>query len=224
VGNTVLYGATGGEIFLSGIAGAASTNVVILGAGVAGFHAAEVALNMGARVTVISRGGKRLNELKFYLGKYEKLETKISSTKTIAQSVEQADLLIGAVRSPGGIAPQLVTRLMVRSMQKGSVIIDACIDQGGCIETSHHTTHSEPIYWDEGVIHYCVPNMPGVVPRTATEALGAATLPYVQLIAKYGLATAGQYNPELLLGINTDGGHVVNNSVAKALGYEIHAF
>lgn len=222
IGSHYLKSTQGGSgKLLSGISGVASASVVILGAGVAGFHAAEVALNMGAHVKVISRGEKRLNELKTRLGNHEKLETAVSSAQMIAQSVERADLLVGAIRSAGGVAPQLVTRLMVRSMRKGSVIIDACIDQGGCIETSRHTTHSEPIYWDEGVIHYCVPNMPGAVPRTATESLCSATLPYIHLITEHGLASASRYNSELLRGINTDNGQVVNTAVAEALGYAI---
>ena len=177
----------GSGTLLSGVPGAPPAHVVVLGAGTAGSNAAEVALGMGTRVTVISRGNERLQQLKKRL---PNVETATSTPETIANAVKAADVLIGAVRVPGGAAPKLVTREMVRSMRPGSVIVDACIDQGGCVETSRHTTHSDPVYVAEGVTHYCVPNMPGAVPRTATEALCDATLLYVRRIAELGVAKA----------------------------------
>ena len=205
---------------LSGISGAEPVRVVIIGAGVAGFHAAELALNMGAKVTVLSRGGKRLEELKQGLNNHSELEVAKASNLKIAESVELADVVIGAIRDTGGSVPKLVSRSMVRSMQKGSVIIDACIDQGGCIETSRETTLSNPIYVDEGVIHYCIRNMPGAVPRTATESLVNATLPYIELMAEKGIQAALAFDDALTLGINVEGGKIVQSAVAKTLGFE----
>lgn len=204
----------GSGTLLSGVPGTPSAHVVVLGAGTAGGNAAEVALGMGARVTVISRGAERLRQLKKHL---PNVETATSTPEIIATSVKTADVLIGAVRVPGGAAPKLVTREMVRSMRPGSVIVDACIDQGGCVETSRHTSHSNPVYVDEGVTHYCVPNMPGAVPRTATEALCGATLPYVLRIADLGVAEALRQDAALALGLNTAGGHMVNQAVAQTL-------
>ena len=220
VGSHYLKSSQGGSgKLLSSISGVSTVRIVVLGAGVAGFNAAELALNMGAQVTVLSRGEHRLVELKNRLKNHSRLETGIASDDTIAEAVEIADVVIGAVRNAGGTVPKLVTRSMVRSMQNGSVVIDACIDQGGCIETSRETTLSDPIYVDEGVIHYCVRNMPGSVPRTATESLCGATMPYIQLIAENGVAAAIEGNSALSLGVNTDDGQVVNREVGKALGY-----
>jgi alanine dehydrogenase len=205
---------------LSRVSGADPVKVVIIGAGVAGFHAAELALNMGAKVTVLSRGAKRLEELKQGLDNHSELEVGKASKQKLATSVESADVVIGAVRDAGGSVPKLVTRSMVRSMQKGSVIVDACIDQGGCIETSRETTLSDPIHLDEGVLHYCVRNMPGAVPRTATESLVNATLPYITLMAEKGIHAALASNDALALGINVEGGKIVHSAVAKALGFK----
>ena len=219
VGSHYLKSSQGGSgKLLSSVSGVSTVRIVILGAGVAGFNAAELALNMGAQVTVLSRGEHRLVELKNRLENHKLLEIGISSNDAIAEAVEAADVVIGAVRDTGGAVPKLVTRTMVRSMQKGSVIIDACIDQGGCIETSRETTHSDPIYVDEGVIHYCVRNMPGSVPRTATESLCGATMPYIQLIAANGVTGAIKGNSALSLGVNIKEGQVINEPVAKALG------
>jgi alanine dehydrogenase len=204
----------GSGTLLSGVPGAPPAHVVVLGAGTAGGNAAEVALGMGGRVTVISRGNERLQQLKTRL---PNVETATSTPEAISAAVKTADLLIGAIRVPGGAAPKLVTRGMVRSMRPGSVIVDACIDQGGCVETSRHTTHSDPVYVDEGVTHYCVPNMPGAVPRTATEALCGATHPYIRRIAELGAAEALRQDSALALGLNTAGGHMVNRAVAQAL-------
>ena len=203
---------------LSGIEGVLPAKVLILGAGVAGFNAAELALNMGAQVTVLSRGRERLMELRDRLQNNKRLKTDIASHDSISGAVSTADVVIGAIRDAGGAVPNLVTRTMVQSMQNGSVIVDACIDQGGCFETSRKTTLTDPIYVDEGVTHYCVRNMPGSVPRTATETLCNATLPYIQLIAKDGLISATKNDNSLALGINTANGRMVNGSVAEALG------
>jgi alanine dehydrogenase len=205
----------GSGTLLSGVPGAPSAHVVVLGAGTAGGNAAEVALGMGARVTVISRGEERLQQLKSRL---PSVETATSTHGSIANAAKTADVLIGVIRVPSGASPKLVTREMVRSMRPGSVIVDACIDQGGCVETSRHTTHSDPVYVEEGVTHYCVPNMPGAVPRTATEALCGATFPYIQRITKLGVTQALRQDPALALGLNTAGGHMVNQAVAQALG------
>jgi alanine dehydrogenase len=202
---------------LSRVSGAEPVRVVIIGAGVAGFHAAELALGMGAKVTVLSRGGKRLKELRQTLNNHCRLEVVTASSTSIEESVGLADVVIGVVRGTGGLVPKLVTRSMVRSMQKGSVIIDACIDQGGCIETSRETTLTDPIYVDEGVIHYCVRNMPGAVPRTATESLVNATMPYIQLMANKGIQAALESDTSLALGLNVYDGKIVNSAISKVL-------
>ena len=203
---------------LSGVSGATSIKVVILGAGTVGFHAAELALNMGAKVTVLSRGKERLGKLQESLNNHPKLKIANSSSKQIEEAVGLADVVIGAVRDAGGSVPKLVSKSMVQSMQKGSVIVDACIDQGGCIETSRETTLSDPVYIEEGVTHYCVRNMPGAVPRTATEALVNVSLPYIKLLAEKGVKGALSTDTSLSIGLNVDNGQLVNSSVSKALG------
>ena len=207
---------------LSGIEGVAPVDILILGAGVAGFNAAELALNMGAHVTVLSRGKPRLTKLRDRLKNHKALKIGVASYDSITRAVKTADVVIGAVRDAGGAVPNLVSRTMVRSMQNGSVIVDACIDQGGCIETSRKTTLSDPVYIEEGVTHYCVRNMPGSVPRTATESLCHATLPYIHSIAKNGLIAAAKNDEAVHLGINTSNGRMVNKSVAEALGLEVY--
>ena len=202
---------------LSGIEGVSPANVLILGAGVAGFNAAELAINMGAQVTVLSRGKQRLTELRIRLRSNKRLNVGIATNDLVSKAVSRSDVVIGAVRDAGGAVPKLVTRAMVQSMQKGSVIVDACIDQGGCFETSRKTTLTNPIYVEEGVTHYCVRNMPGSVPRTATESLCNATLPYIHAIAKNGLDGATKKDSALALGINTTNGQIVNKSVAESL-------
>ena len=203
---------------LSNISGANPVKVVILGAGTAGFHSAELALNMGAEVTVLSRGKQRLDQLQESLNNHPKLKIATSSSNKIEEAVELADVVIGAIRDAGGSVPKIVTKSMVQSMQKGSVIIDACIDQGGCIETSRETTLSDPVYVEEGVTHYCVRNMPGAVPRTATEALVNVSLPYIKLLADKGVKDALATDTSLSIGLNVDNGRLVNPSVSKALG------
>ena len=203
---------------LSSVSGAESVKVVILGAGTAGFHAAELALNMGAEVTVLSRGQERLKKLRESLNDNPKLKIATSSTNKIEETVAFADVVIGAVRDAGGSVPKLVTKDMVRSMQRGSVIVDACIDQGGCIESSRETTLSDPIYVEEGVTHYCVRNMPGSVPRTATETLVNVSLPYIKLLADRGVKHALESNTALYKGLNVENGQMVNKAVSIALG------
>ncbi|MDC0035727.1 alanine dehydrogenase [Chloroflexi bacterium] len=205
---------------LSSVSGADTVKVVVIGAGTAGFHAAELALNMGAEVTVLSRGKQRLDLLKESLNDNPRLKIYTASTRKIEEAVELADVVIGAVRDAGGSVPILVSRSMVKSMQKGSVIVDACIDQGGCIETSRETTLSDPVYVEEGVTHYCVRNMPGAVPRTATESLVAVSLPYIQLLASKGVKEALATNSSLSLGLNVRNGQLVNPAVSKALGMD----
>ena len=218
VGSHYLKSPQGGSgKLLSSATGAVAARVVILGAGVAGSNAAELALNMGAQVNVLSRGQHRLQALEKRLAKHKNLEIGIASKEEIAKAVKTADVVIGAVRDAGGTVPKLVTRSMVGSMQKGSVIVDACIDQGGCIETSRQTTLSDPIYIEKGVIHYCVRNMPGSVPRTATESLCNATMPYVQLIAENGVQAAIAASKPLSLGVNAMNGKLVNEAVSNAL-------
>jgi len=205
---------------LSSISGAEPVKVLVIGAGTAGFHAAELALNMGAEVTVLSRGAQRLNSLKESLNSNPRLEVDTTSTHKIEETVKSADVVIGAIRDAGGSVPNLISRVMVRSMQKGSVIVDACIDQGGCIETSRETTLSDPIYVDEGVTHYCVRNMPGSVPRTATESLVNASLPYIKLLAEKGVEAALMSNTPLSKGLNVQKGKLMNPGVSKALGMD----
>lgn len=218
VGSHYLKSPQGGSgKLLSGTTGATAARVVILGAGVAGYNAAVLALNMGAQVSVLSRGKHRLQVLEKRLAKHKNLQIAVASSDAITKAVKTADLVIGAVRDAGGTVPKLVTRSMVASMQNGSVIVDACIDQGGCIETSQQTTLSDPTYLEEGVIHYCVRNMPGSVPRTATESLCNATMPYVLLIAENGVQGAIEASKALSLGVNTMDGQMVNTAVSKAL-------
>ncbi|MBI4299954.1 MAG: alanine dehydrogenase [Chloroflexi bacterium] len=219
VGAHYLERASGGSgKLLGGIPGVAPCEVVILGGGVVGINAAFIACGMGARVTVISR---TLAELRIVADSLrENVATLASNPQNIAESVKKADLLIGAALVPGARAPRLVTRHMVQTMQPGSVIVDVSIDQGGCIETSRPTTHSDPVYVAEGVVHYCVPNIPGLVPRTSTLALASATMPYVMELARYGFERAIAQDEPLAKGVNTHAGHVTHSAVAEALSLE----
>lgn len=201
---------------LGGVPGVAPCNVVILGAGTVGTNAAQIALGMGAQVTIIARNLNRLRYLSEVL--HGNLVTMMSNPYNIAAACKSADLLIGAVLAPGAKAPKLVTREMVRSMQPGSVIVDVSIDQGGCVETSRPTSHSNPIYVEDGVIHYCVPNMPGAVPRTSTYALSNATFPYVERLAAQGFVAAVKADQALAKGVNTYAGHLTCKGVAEAFG------
>lgn len=208
--------AGGRGILLGGVPGVPAAEVVVLGGGVAGSHAAAIALGMGANVTVVDRNPEALRRLDFRFG--TGVRTVFSTQGAIAEIVRRADLLIGTVLVPGAKAPKLVSRDMVRGMKNGAVIVDVAIDQGGCCETSRPTSHSNPTYVDEGVVHYCVTNMPGAVPRTSTFALNNATLPFVLALAGKGLVKALQDAPHLAAGLNVQAGKLVCKPVAEALG------
>jgi len=201
---------------LGGVPGVRPADVVVVGGGIVGCNAAKIALGMGAHVTVIDINAERLR----YIEDIMKggVTTLISNYRNIAEAVRDADLVIGAVLIPGAKAPRLVTREMVETMQKGSVIVDVSIDQGGCIETAHPTKHSDPVYTVNGVIHYCVTNMPGAVPRTSTYALSNATLPYAMKIANLGVEKALETDTALAMGLNTCKECVTCKPVAEAHG------
>ena len=207
--------ARGGRgLLLGGVPGVPPGKVVIIGGGVVGLNAAVVATGMGARVTVLDRSLARLAVLDTQFRGI--ITTVFSTAQAIEDEVETADLVIGAVLVPGAAAPQLITRDMVRGMKRGSVIVDVAIDQGGCSETSRPTTHAEPTYIDEGVVHYCVTNMPGAVARTSTFALNNATLPFVVTLAEKGYARALHEDKNLLCGLNVHRGKVTYRAVAEA--------
>jgi alanine dehydrogenase len=208
----------GAGILLGGVPGVAAAKVVIIGGGVSGTNAARMAMGMEAYVTVIDRSLPRLNELDMQFG--AQLHTLFSTVENIENEVVSADLVIGAVLVPGGAAPKLVTRAMVKRMRPGSVLVDIAIDQGGCFETSRPTTHAKPTYVEEGVIHYCVTNMPGAVARTSTFALNNATLPFVIALADKGWRRALKDNPHLSHGLNIESGRVTHAAVAQDLGYD----
>ena len=217
VGAASLQKANGGfGVLLGGVPGVPPAKVVILGGGVSGTHAAEMAVGMRADVTVVDRSVDRLRELSATFG--ASLRTAYSTTETIEQLVRDADLVIGAVLVAGAAAPKLVTRAMVKTMKPGTVMVDISIDQGGCFETSHPTTHAEPTFVVDGVIHYCVANMPGAVPRTSTLALTNATLPYVRALADLGWREALRRDPGLAAGLNVYAGEITHEVVAQALG------
>jgi alanine dehydrogenase len=202
-------------ILLGGVPGVAAAKVVILGGGVAGTNAARVAMGMEAYVTVIDRSLQRLYELDMQFG--SQLHTLYSTLENIEREVPAADLVIGAVLVPGAAAPRLVSRAMVRAMKPGSVLVDIAIDQGGCFETSRPTTHAAPTYVEEGVIHYCVTNMPGAVARTSTFALNNATLSFALALADKGWRRALAEDPHLRNGLNIHDGQVTYKAVAQAL-------
>ena len=217
VGATLLHKSAGGRgMLLGGVPGVAPAKVVILGGGVSGTAAAEIACGMRADVTVIDKSLPRLRELDGLFG--GRLKTVFSTAASIETAVASADLLIGAVLVPGAAAPQLVTRAMIKAMRPGAVVVDIAIDQGGCIETSRPTTHADPTYVEEGVVHYCVTNMPGAVAQTSTLALNNATLPYVRALANDGFEVACGKDPGLAAGLNVSQGRIVHSAVAEALG------
>ena len=201
---------------LSGVPGVRPADVAIIGAGVVGTNAAQVALGMGAHVMIVDINLERLRYLNEVMS--GRLTTLSSNPINIAEAVRRADLLVGAVLIKGGKAPKLVTRDMISAMNPGSVVVDVSVDQGGCIETSHPTTHSNPTFLVNGVIHYCVANIPGAVPRTSTYALGNATLPYVVKLADMGAEAAIQADPSLAKGVNVYKGKVTYPAVAEAFG------
>jgi alanine dehydrogenase len=208
----------GRGLLLGGVAGVAPGKVVVIGGGIVGYNAAVIALGLGAQVTILERSVDRMRHLEEILS--GRVSLLMSSTLQIEESLKDADLVIGAVLIPGALAPKLVTREMLVEMKEGSVLVDVAIDQGGCAETSRPTTHDEPVYTVDGVVHYCVANMPGAVPITSTRSLTNVTLPYVEAIANHGAVEAVQRDPALARGVNVVGGHVTYEAVADAHGLE----
>lgn len=205
----------GRGVLLGGVPGVAPAKVAILGGGVAGVNAAQMAVGMRADVTIYDINMERLAELDMFFS--SQIKTAYASRATIAKAVEKAELVIGAVLVPGAAAPKLVTREMLKTMKRGSVLVDIAIDQGGCFETSHPTTHDDPVYVVDGIIHYCVANMPGAVARTSAFALNNVTLPNVLKIANLGADEAMRRDRHLANGLNVSGGKVRHEAVAEAL-------
>ena len=219
IGAQYLERPNGGRgILLGGVPGVAPANVVILGGGVVGTNAAKMALGMGAHVVIIDRSLNRLRELDDIFN--GNVVTLASNVITISENLKTADLVVGGVLIPGASAPRLVRREMISSMKRGSVVVDVAIDQGGCFETSHATTHTAPTYFVDGVLHYCVSNMPAAVPHTSTFALTNATFPYLLELANYGLETACQRHPGLGEGVNTYKGFITYKGVAESQGLQ----
>ena len=208
----------GSGVLLGGVPGVAPGRVVVLGGGVSGTNAARMAVGLEASVVIIDRSLPRLKELDLQFG--PRATTLFATTEAIEREVLLADLVIGAVLVPGAAAPKLVTRDMINRMRPGSVLVDIAIDQGGCFESSRPTTHSAPTYIEDGVVHYCVTNMPGAVARTSTFALTNATLPFVQALAHKGWHQALQDDPHLADGLNVLAGKITHQAVADALGLE----
>jgi alanine dehydrogenase len=218
-GATFLERPLGGRgLLLGAVPGVAPGEVVVIGGGMVGYNAAVIALGLGATVTILERSIDRMRRLEEILGSRATLL--MSSSLQIQESVADADVVVGAVLIPGALAPKLITRDMVAGMKEGSVIVDVAIDQGGCVETSHPTTHSEPVFVVEGVVHYCVANMPGAVPITSTKALTNATLPYVEEIATHGLREAIGRDQALARGVNVTDGKITYEAVAEAHGLD----
>ena len=203
-------------LLLGGVPGVAPAHVVVLGAGVVGANALQMATGMGARVTVIDKNVDRLRQLDLVFG--NRIATMFSSAHAVEEAVLDADLVIGGVLLPGAAAPKLVTRSMVSSMKPGAVVVDVAIDQGGCFETSHPTTHAEPTFVVDGVVHYCVANMPGAVARTSTFALNNATIGHALALADKGWKAAMRADQHLQDGLNVCAGKVTHPAVAAALG------
>lgn len=206
----------GRGILLGGVPGVYPGEVVVVGGGVVGTNAVRMAMGKEAEVTVLDKSLRRLQELDFQFG--GRLNTAFSTRASIEQYVTNADLVVGAVLVPGKAAPKLVTHDMIKRMRPGSVVVDVAIDQGGCVETSRPTTHEEPTFVLDGVVHYCVTNMPGAVPRTSTLALNNATLPFAMALADKGYKQAMLDDPHLLNGLNICEGHVTHQAVATDLG------
>lgn len=216
VGATYLEKPHGGAgVLLGGVAGVEPARVCIIGGGVVGISAARMAVGLGAKVTIIDRSVHRLQEIDQMMG--SRIRTVYSTFDTIEYHVLRSDLVIGAVLIPGATAPRLVTRDMIGRMKKGSVLVDVAIDQGGCFETSKATTHQDPIYVIDGIIHYCVANMPGAVARTSAMALNNATLPYILALAQKGYRQALHEDRHLLNGLTVYRGAVTNEAVAQGL-------
>jgi alanine dehydrogenase len=205
-------------VLLGGVPGVPAAHVVILGAGVVGTNALQMAVALGARVTVLDRNVERLRQLDLVFG--NRIGTLYSTAHSVEESVLDAELVIGGVLIPGAAAPKLVTRDMIARMKKGAVVVDVAIDQGGCFETSHATTHAEPTFMVNGVVHYCVANMPGAVARTSTLALNNATIAHAVALADKGWRVALKDNVHLRNGLNVVKGQVCHPAVAQALGYD----
>jgi alanine dehydrogenase len=212
----------GKGILLSGVPGVDSGTVLIIGGGIVGTNAAKMACGLGAKVYLLDNNLERLRYLSDVMPK--NCFPLMSSPATIRRLIKEADLVIGAVLITGAVAPKLVTRDLLKIMKKGSVIVDVAIDQGGCVETSRATTHDDPIFEVDGIIHYCVANMPGAVSYTSTKALTNATLPYALEIADKGYEKAARENPEIAKGINIIKGKVTCKGVAEAFGLEYESF
>lgn len=206
----------GRGVLLGGVPGVAPARVAILGGGVSGVNAAQMAVGMRADVTIYDISNARLAELDMFFG--SQIKTAYASKAAIAAAVSKAHLVIGAVLVPGAAAPKLVTRDMLKTMKRGSVLVDIAIDQGGCFETSHPTTHDNPVFVEEGIIHYCVANMPGAVARTSAFALNNATLPFALKLANLGAEAAMKADPHLANGLNVSAGKIRHQAVAEALG------
>ena len=204
-------------VLLGGVPGVAAAHVAIIGAGVVGTHALQMAVGMGARVTVLDKNVDRLRQLDLVFG--NRISTVYSNAQSLEDAVLDAELVIGGVLIPGAAAPKLVTRNMIASMKKGAVVVDVAIDQGGCFGTSHATTHAEPTYVVDGVVHYCVANMPGAVARTSTIALNNATIAHAVALADKGWKLALKDNTHLKNGLNVASGQVTYEAVARDLGY-----
>ncbi|MEX0706502.1 MAG: alanine dehydrogenase [Woeseia sp.] len=218
-GAFALQKANGGRgVLLGGVPGVAPGKVVVVGGGVAGTNAAEMAIGLGAEVTILDRSVPRLRQLDSIYG--GRIRTMYSTTDAIDRLIPDADLVIGAVLIAGAAAPKLVTKEHVKAMRAGAVLVDISIDQGGCFETSRPTTHAEPTYVVDDVVHYCVTNMPGAVPRTSTFALTNVTLPFAKSLARHGWREALKRDPYLAEGLNVHAGHVNHEAVAHDLGYD----
>ncbi len=208
----------GSGVLLGGVPGVSSSSVVVIGGGVVGTNAIRMAMGKEANVTVIDKSLNRLKELDLQFG--AKLNTIYATVESIEEYAKHADLLVGAVLIPGGAAPKLVTRDMLKKMRPGSVIVDVAIDQGGCFETSRPTTHEDPTFIEEDIVHYCVANMPGAVPRTSTFALNNATLPFVLALADKGYKQALRDDEHLRNGLNVHHGNITYKAVSEALGID----
>lgn len=220
VGSWTLQKANGGRgVLMGGVPGVGPAKVVVIGGGVVGTHAAKVAAGMGADVTVLDRSLPRLRYLDDVFG--GQFKNRYSTAGATAELIQDADMVIGAVLIPGAAAPKLVTRAQLSTMKPGAVLVDVAIDQGGCFETSKATTHADPIYEVDGIMHYCVANMPGAVARTSTIALGNATMPFMLALADKGWKKACQDDPHLLAGLNVHAGQLTYDAVGKALGIDV---
>lgn len=216
-GATALEKANGGRgVLLGGVPGVLPAKVCVIGGGVVGFNAAQMAAGLGADVTILDRSPEVLERLGIYFE--ARAKTRFSNRANLAECVADADLVIGAVLIPGAAAPKLVSADMLRTMKKGAVLVDVAIDQGGCFETSHPTTHADPTYVVDGIVHYCVANMPGGVARTSTYALNNVTLPHALRIADLGWQEALRSDPHLMNGLNVWEGQITYRAVAEALG------